>query len=350
MSLRADSMTIAYHYNRARIFEVVLYASHSLEDLRPPFLIRSSSRGYEAQHPLTVDPAYTRALFNLIHEAQRCIRAFTSMKSSSIGAAPMMHWIRCFYGLTVLLNLWVDSSSQQGQGQGTNDLSKILEPDTLGIEDILDKWFFISVQASGFENCRTPTKFSIILAHVQRWLCRAKGRGTGQKGIHDLRLFALLAAKEPPSPPPKPSDNPELQSQPVRRSSLPVRIQEAPPADLTTSSFFTNNAHPDGTMAFGDRGFVPYPIDPSSLNNPGHDSQQYQQQQPVYSVPGPPNTRDSNEWMSLPQTSSFDAFVPMELDPQNAMSFFEGLSNDVAHSFIIDDHLGHILGSDYHYQ
>src|SRR6202012_639897 len=129
-----------------------------------PFLVRPGQTARTHQPSLT--PAYIRTVFKLIHHAQCCIHTFLGMDIEAVRSAPVMHYIRCFYCLTVLLNLRVLCQRPNG------DMDKILDADTLQCEDILQKWRQVCARAAGPQNCRSPAKFGVVLSHVQQWLAR----------------------------------------------------------------------------------------------------------------------------------------------------------------------------------
>ncbi|KAJ9615463.1 hypothetical protein H2200_001538 [Cladophialophora chaetospira] len=291
-----DSILIAYHYNKARIYEVILYGDCKLEDLRPPFLIRSRRNITAHQRALT--PAYTRTMFNLIQETQRCIGTFLGMGIEAVRSAPVMHYIRCFYCLTVLLNLRVLCDSPN------NDLNKILEAETLQIEDILLKWQNVCARAAGPQNCRSPAKFGHILANIQHWL---EGETSGEGG-EDLRPLTLLNAKQP-----------GVSSQPEQR--LPGTFT-SPTQDQRSLGKSNNLAPIPDTEVVVDWTYpasvqVTDDISAMGWNQPYH-------------LLAAANTTDTSEWSDQ---SAFGSFVPMELD-QSAIAFFEAMGNDVAHSFV----------------
>lgn len=292
----ADSILIAYHYNKARVFEVVLYTDLKLEHLRPPFLIRS--RQNTAANQLALTPAYTRTLFSLIREAQRCIGIFLNMDLEAVRSAPVMHYIRCFYCLTVLLNLDVLCHSPH------NDLQKILEAETLQIEDILVKWQRVCARAAGPQNCRSPAKFGIILANVRAWL----DRDISGKGCEDLRPMTLLNVKEAAFP-----SQQDLQ--------LPTTITSSEKSQEILLEL-GNVAHLIQPDIAADWTFQP--CAQAADNTAAMDWTQ------PYHLTEDTRTTTAAGWSDQ---SAFNSFVPMELD-ESAIAFFEAMSSDVAHSFV----------------
>ncbi len=299
LTCSVESILIAYHYNKARVFEVVLYTAHKVEDLRPPFLVRSGRT--TAPHQPALTPAYTRTMFNLIHEAQRCIGTFLGMDLEAVRSAPVMHYIRCFYCLTVLLDLHVLCH------RPSSDLSKILEAETLQIKDILQKWQDVCARAAGEQNCRSPAKFGTILANIQQWL---DVEMSGQEH-EDLRPMTLLNAQQVAgcrqskvlSPGTRASLN-EIHGSPAKESSVATESCVEIAVEWTYPTLV--------------------PVNDNAAIVDWH--------QPYQPLEGD-ESADASEWISQ---SAFGSFVPMELD-QSAIAFFEGMSSDVAHSFVPTD-------------
>ena len=296
-----ESITIAYHYNKARVFEVVLYNDLSLEDLRPPFLIRSPKNCTPASLSLT--PAYTRVVFNLVSEVQQCILTFLRMEVETVRAAPVIHYIRCFYCLTVLLDL---RALTQNPSSGLN---KILDAETLQIEDLLDKWRTLCAQAAGKANCRTPAKFGLILAYVRKWLDR-EASGTTNEHDGELRLFALLNEKQ------------MLISGDLEGLEEPAAVQseqEHHHHDKRTNLDNMSEVQLGSTAELTLRGFDQHTTAGQSL-----EWDQLQQPSAEYDI------NAGNDWI---HQTSFDPFIPMDFD-ESAIAFFESMSSDVAHSFV----------------
>jgi hypothetical protein len=184
-------------------------------------------------------------------------------------------------------------------------LNKVLEADTLQIEEILQRWQDVCARAAGQENCRSPAKFGLVLAKVHEWLQRETAE-EGPENHGDLRPLTLINAKQIAS-----SSPPDLQG--TRASS---GKQPEPPAGFIDVARTTQaDALADWTYpAIGQfTGSTP-----SMDWNPPHSSSMDDDSATV------------NEWFNQ---SAFGPFVPMELD-QSAIAFFESMSSDVAHSFV----------------
>jgi hypothetical protein len=290
-------MTIAYHYNKARVFEVVLYGPVDQEDLKPPFLVRSRRSSWE--HQVSLTPAYIRTVFKLVQEAQQCIRTFLGMNLEAIRAAPVMHYIRCFYCLTILLNL---RTLCQNADFG---IGSILEPDTLQIEDFLLKWHEVCTRAAGSQKCRSPVKFGLVLAKIQNWLREEISQDVGEDH-EDLRPLMLLSAKQP-------------------IASIRPGFQQNEPLE--------EGDHHDESLA-PDMNFAAQSTDMAEWTRPPFSVTAEQDPNLGFSLLHTPSLGEDpgtgTQWMEFP-LSGF--FVPMELD-QNAVALIEGMSSDVAHSTI----------------
>ena len=180
-----DSLLIHLNYNKTKTLEVVLYLDHEVEDFRPPYLVRSMHSPSSQSPPLS--PVYVRTIFDLIAAARGTMDVFLNMSPSTVRAAPIIHYIRVIYAMTILLELYM-CSKRTG-----NELDKIIDAEVLWIEHYMSNLQKRLEEAAGREHCRTPEKFKFVLRRMATWYSdQHKDDSSPGTSKQDLRPLAHL--------------------------------------------------------------------------------------------------------------------------------------------------------------
>ena len=141
----------------------------------------------QANQSPDLSPAYVRAILNLIATTHGILDAFLSMSSLVVRAAPIIHYIRVCYAMSLLLELYM-SSRRQG-----NELNKIVDADALQFEKYMSSLLSKLDGAAGKERCRAPEKFGFVLKKMLKWYSRQHGENiSSDVSEQDLRPLANL--------------------------------------------------------------------------------------------------------------------------------------------------------------
>lgn len=182
----ADSLDIQYHFNKAKVFEVVLYGDHDIEDFRPPFLIRSASA--ETRSPPPLSPLYVRAVLDLVATVHHVLEAFLRMGQRSLQAAPIINYIRACYSMVILVELSMCSQ------RPCNELCKVIDAKSLKIDHYMHQLVETLSTTAGSQRRRVPEKFHSVITRLDDWL-RRQNRPDQQAELHE-HFFRPLADLE----------------------------------------------------------------------------------------------------------------------------------------------------------
>ena len=312
-------MLVQLNYNKTKTFEVVLYLDHEVEDFRPPYRIKSMHS--QTSKAPALSPAYVQAILNLVTTARGVLDAFLNMTYHIVQAAPIIHYIRVCYAMSVLLELYM-SSRRQG-----NELGKIIDADTLRIEHYLSSLQDKLEEAAGAERCRAPEKFKLVLRRMSNWYSRQHTEDSISKASEqDLRPLANLkmevdshTAHNASAPASTSVRGPSLQKPPFRKepSTYNDRIapQENQSLGSTPQNTYTNpgSSHTNNTTPF------PNTIPPSTNTS-----------QPI-----PIDSQPENHNFAIDPTfhAAMDTQMPMEFD-DDFLSLIYSTSDSITNSLV----------------
>ena len=170
------SLNVHYHYNKAKLFEVMLHVEQESEELIPPFL--------PTHDPVKVsdsfiEPFYMDAVIGLISSCHAVLETVISMDENLLRGCPTVTFVKTLYAIKVL------SMLQKARDQPEHAIRYVVDQDRLNLNGYIHSLCGKLKAAAQPMKSRVP---SMILHVAEKIAAHITETRTNQSEIRDASL------------------------------------------------------------------------------------------------------------------------------------------------------------------
>ncbi|KAL7275522.1 hypothetical protein RUND412_001525 [Rhizina undulata] len=162
------SMEITYHVVTLFAHEVALHVDHNIDDFRPPFTESTIRSQPSLKMNLLLTPFHIEALTTCMTASHATLDTFLSSQVAEIQSCPVFNLVRTAYALVILIKLYFSASYPK------SELGKLIDKDTLKVDEYLDRVLNLLGAAAENEKCRAAQKFIMVLTMLRTWYLAQK--------------------------------------------------------------------------------------------------------------------------------------------------------------------------------
>ena len=162
-----DTLAVHYYLNSIYLHEISLHADGEfyIKDCKVQYLLEKPGDETKPRAPLS--PAFVDAIMACVDSAHSLLDVILGMSIDVLRAIPVVYFVRLSYSVTILIKLSISAEAP------SSEIGKILDTESIKANMYLEKLIAHLLNANKPGQCRTATKFLMIILKLKAWYHQA---------------------------------------------------------------------------------------------------------------------------------------------------------------------------------